>query len=362
MHFGASHNQATLQTVVVYLENGEHQSYCTVSDSRRHNPAAVWVHLMPILLELKTKNIDVIHFFSDGPASQYKNKDNFFYFKTLFHQIGFKCGTWNFSEAAHGKGAPDGIGAAVKRTADNLVARGTDVGDAKAFFEQVRKETKLIKMFFISECDITYMDHKKDGITIKKIPGIMKVHQVLSLDRESNLYIREFSCFCKKLPVLDLNCFNSKEVKVFEHEDQTIDIEELTYIEAEETIEIERNTAAEDLDSDSDDIPLSEIKNQIRSSLHPITIGNFVICKFTYNEGTKHEMEKRFVALILGVEDDMSYLVDCLRKRKNEFVFPNIEDKNIVKPENICCVLSDPKIKRGCYDFGQSIPQETGLF
>lgn len=36
--------------------------------------------------------------------------------------------SWNYYEAGHGKGAPDGIGGVTKRTADRLVAEGKDIG------------------------------------------------------------------------------------------------------------------------------------------------------------------------------------------------------------------------------------------
>lgn len=38
--------------------------------------------------------------------------------------MGFKSWQWLYSEAGHGKGAPDGVGAAIKRQADAHVARG----------------------------------------------------------------------------------------------------------------------------------------------------------------------------------------------------------------------------------------------
>ncbi|KAG5893719.1 hypothetical protein JTB14_022327 [Gonioctena quinquepunctata] len=37
--------------------------------------------------------------------------------------------TWNYSEPGHGKGAPDGVGGTLKRSADQAVAEGKDVTD-----------------------------------------------------------------------------------------------------------------------------------------------------------------------------------------------------------------------------------------
>ena len=52
-------------------------------------------------------------------------------------------GTWNFSEAGHGKGVPDGIGATVKRLADCLVLRGHDVPDAATIVAMLQPHTSI---------------------------------------------------------------------------------------------------------------------------------------------------------------------------------------------------------------------------
>jgi hypothetical protein len=50
--------------------------------------------------------IDTIHFFSDGPSTQYRQKNNFYMFSRELEERGFKNGTWNFHKSGHGKGAP----------------------------------------------------------------------------------------------------------------------------------------------------------------------------------------------------------------------------------------------------------------
>jgi len=72
VHFGASHEQATLHNAVCYLGRGdfvETVTFCTISDSRNHCPCAIWVYLDPVLSFIKNykPNINVLHFFSDGP-------------------------------------------------------------------------------------------------------------------------------------------------------------------------------------------------------------------------------------------------------------------------------------------------------
>jgi len=48
--------------------------------------------------------VDTLHFQSDGPTTQYRNKINFCLAATVPKLLGFGAVWWNFSEAGHGKG------------------------------------------------------------------------------------------------------------------------------------------------------------------------------------------------------------------------------------------------------------------
>lgn len=94
MYFGASLPQISLHTG--YYTTGQTnkiQSFCGVSDSLRHDPSAVCAYLVPRLTEMKEKHpeIEYIHFYSDGPTAQYRQKINFYLFSTL-------TSTWNLQE------------------------------------------------------------------------------------------------------------------------------------------------------------------------------------------------------------------------------------------------------------------------
>ena len=53
-----------------------------------------------------------------------------------------------FFESGHGKGAADGIGAALKRAADDLAARGTDIPDAETFYRNLKSRTTIDIIFY----------------------------------------------------------------------------------------------------------------------------------------------------------------------------------------------------------------------
>ncbi|KAG8184502.1 hypothetical protein JTE90_002349 [Oedothorax gibbosus] len=97
-----------------------------------HDGRAVWGHLLPVLqmIQKTWPHINTIHFHSDGPTTQYRNKTNLFLLTCFANKLGLKEVTWNFSEAGHGKSSADGVGGQLKTKADQFVAHGTDIPDA----------------------------------------------------------------------------------------------------------------------------------------------------------------------------------------------------------------------------------------
>ena len=90
-----------------------------------------------IVLNFKMKqfpNIDTLHFQSDGPTAQYKNKVNFCMFVNLFPKLFPKSinATWNFLESRHDQRLMDGIEGTIKWTADSLVHHGKGLDPSRA--------------------------------------------------------------------------------------------------------------------------------------------------------------------------------------------------------------------------------------
>ena len=96
--------------------------------------------------------------------------------------VKFKYATWNFTEAVPGKGAPDGIGATLKRTADQIVAHGIDITSALALHEQLKKTEASIKLFSLPSVEIeeAIEDEKAILKALPVVPGTMKLHQVVT--------------------------------------------------------------------------------------------------------------------------------------------------------------------------------------
>ena len=131
-HFGGGNQQVTLHTGVLYVSGGKVDSFASLSACMQHDATATWAHLDPVLRGIREEhpNARNIHFISDGPTSQYRNKTNFYLASTVPFVEGFMNVTWNFTEASHGKGAPDGVGGALKNLADRIVSYGSSIPDA----------------------------------------------------------------------------------------------------------------------------------------------------------------------------------------------------------------------------------------
>lgn len=194
MHFGASKSQVTIHTGVLYAKEKKAQSFASISASNEHGPEAIWAHLNPILNYVRKEypHVNAVHFFSDGPATQYKQKKNFFLFTKYTKTMGFPLSTWNFSESAHGKGAADGVGGGLKRRLDDNVKHGLDIPDAYTAYTCLKKSDTTVMAFYINETDIPEYSIEED---LTPVPQTMNLHQISNSETDE-IRFRSLSCFC----------------------------------------------------------------------------------------------------------------------------------------------------------------------
>ena len=186
LHFGGSRNQITLHTVVMYYKSKTNdststlnRSLCTLSENPRHDPVAICTHLEPIITEIKKciPSLSKIHFLSDGPSMQYRNRKMFFLAGTFLSKVlQVKSLHWHFSERGHGKRAPNGIGGCIKRLADNLVAQGKDIDNINKLLPEIKMNSN-IDVYMIETKDIEKFESNLPKIIVA-FKGTLKVHEV----------------------------------------------------------------------------------------------------------------------------------------------------------------------------------------
>ncbi|CAH2098094.1 unnamed protein product [Euphydryas editha] len=216
-HFGGSRKQLSLHTCVIHLIDPEvgikkQYSFSTVSECTQHDAAAVWAHLIPAIgyvIEL-SRQIDSIHFISDSPTSQYRNRFIFYMISQLYRDFPqLKSISWNYLEAGHGKGAPDGVGAVLKRTADQVVRFGSDIDSLEAFVACLKTRVN-IEIRIVTRSDIKAKCFPSKLMAAK---GTMTVHQALWSFGCSKISLRKLSCFMCSNEVM---CSHGKHIGYYD--------------------------------------------------------------------------------------------------------------------------------------------------
>ncbi|XP_076109458.1 uncharacterized protein LOC143078484 [Mytilus galloprovincialis] len=194
----------TLHPVVVYFkENSDtlkHKNFVYVSDDLGHNFGAVYAFIKDIVNEMKAavNDIKMVHYWTDSPSSQYRNKSAFYVVSDHKNLLGIQA-IWNYFETGHGKGPCDGIGGTSKRTADLAIRQGKIVvQNASDYFEKVGPLHKSASYCFVSSKDIDICRKEVEEInkSLIALKGTMQVHQVASVSK-GRVKTCTTSCYCE---------------------------------------------------------------------------------------------------------------------------------------------------------------------
>lgn len=151
-----SHKQVSVFTACAWLAGDKRCSFAIVSDILRHDKHAVFACLKKIIMLLKDQvpELKLIKFFSDGAASQFKNRFTLSNLCFMPKDFGVH-GEWFFFATSHGKGAVDGVGAVVKRAVWSQVKqRKAEINDARDFATAASNVVKNINIMYLSEDEV----------------------------------------------------------------------------------------------------------------------------------------------------------------------------------------------------------------
>ena len=209
-----SHSQISLHPIVVYFKDLQgtlqHKSFVFVSDDLDHSTAAVCTILkmfVPEMLKIKP-DLTYIHYVTDGPTSQYRNKTMFQLVASHSRIYGGINATWQYLEAGHGKGPCDAIGGIVKRKADEFVKAGKVVIQSAEDFEKWANDNDSGVIWYRihagSDIERTKLELKE--FTEKPVKGTLSIHSVVCT-APGITYTWETTCVCDF-------CFNNTEMSV----------------------------------------------------------------------------------------------------------------------------------------------------
>lgn len=172
------HRQVSLFTCCIWTGEDKPKSIIIVSDDLNHSKEAIAVFFITILKKIQD-NIDSLSFWSDGPASQYKNRFMFAFLPHLQKKFNIQRIKYNFFATGHGKGPVDGLGGSTKRMVAESIKRRSHVVQNADQFYNVCKDRKLsIEIIVVN--NIQELVDKYGLITIfneaAHVDGINKTH------------------------------------------------------------------------------------------------------------------------------------------------------------------------------------------
>ena len=106
------------------------------------------------------RQVNKVHYWSDGAGSQFKNKYNLA--SLLYHEQDFGAkATWSFFETAHGKGPVDGVGAEVKRAVWHSILQNKEVVSSPLEFHRVAKRVcNKVAPLYVPQAEVNNQTEK----------------------------------------------------------------------------------------------------------------------------------------------------------------------------------------------------------
>lgn len=201
------HGQVTIFTACASFPDKTVKCFAVISDNRDHNKYAVWTFMKEVLSAIKKMKPELKHIkiFTDNCAGQFKNKyslSNLCFFEKDFGLTA----DWNFFASSHGKGAVDGVGAVVKRTAwMGVKARKVIINEAQDFYNYVSKEVENVECMYVESNEIQQnipsLDKRWELVTA--IPKIQECHHFIPSSDDNLMIAKTASSVTKMVPVFE---------------------------------------------------------------------------------------------------------------------------------------------------------------
>ena len=155
--------QESIFTVCCWMLGSNTQSAVVISDNLSHDTLTSSVSLVLALEMFLRDSTDCqsLHIFSDGPASQFKNRYILSLLPTLRTNFSMQQVRWSFFASSHGKGPVDGVGAVAKRLVWQSVRnRECIVKDASTFGEALSKAASNLRVILATEEEQNRIEEK----------------------------------------------------------------------------------------------------------------------------------------------------------------------------------------------------------
>ena len=190
-----SHRSVTIHPFVTYYREEEdrelkvkHQSTVMVTDNLNHDTNAVATFQPRLINDLKGQvpGLRKINYWSDGAASQYKNKKNFANIANHQQNYGVDC-EWNFWASCYGKGPWDGIGGTLKRSCTNAIKQGKQISTPEDVYKHGVSALPSVNMHWVPDSEIKKREAElqKRFNSAKLVKGTRGFHNYSPIDNKT---------------------------------------------------------------------------------------------------------------------------------------------------------------------------------
>lgn len=219
-------NQITVHPMVIHFKNEEgevqHKSFVGLSAETSHSAPTCLAFLLKLIPKVKAilPDLDFVHYISDSPASQYRNKTAIDILAKHTCLFGGIHASWDFLETGHGKGPCDGVGGTFKKTAELAVKSGTLISSAQQMYEWATSDRNTnMEFILVTPEDIKHAESKvRNAVPVK---GISTVHSLRP--SRGSIWMRETSCYeacCK----YNLTCADWQDTGILVQQHIEIDV------------------------------------------------------------------------------------------------------------------------------------------
>ena len=191
-------DQVSMHPMVIHYraEEGtlETHSYVGISAEGSHTFATSLTFILRMLemLQEMLPQLEVVHFISDGPSSQYRNRTVVEAIKRFQELSQLKC-SWTWLEAGHGKGPCDGVGGGLKKKADNLVKGGAVIRNTKELVSGLDAVNIKSDLVYVVPQEVQRTQALIKRWTPTAVKGLMKMH--IAAAENGKVFVREVPCF-----------------------------------------------------------------------------------------------------------------------------------------------------------------------
>ena len=168
-----------------------HLNFVVISECLHHDTIAVYLFQKNLIAFLKEQcsTITKIIYFSDGAASQYKNRKNFL--NLCNHQADFGIeAEWHFSATSHGKSACHGLGGTVKHLAARASLQHPYEHQIITLFQLYQWAVDNVPGVHFCYCSTEEYEMQKIFLQTrfeqtKTIPGTRKLHSFVPISKDT---------------------------------------------------------------------------------------------------------------------------------------------------------------------------------